>query len=194
MLAALPKPSQHLKMEGGGPPLTPWREGTQYPWHHYSGMGYHTHVELKLRLSADPMTPTERSQRMSLVKSKQTQPEILVRKIIRRLGYNYRSHLKALPGTPDFVFPDLKKVIFVHGCFWHQHGVCRKDGKPRMPKSRLDYWQLKLVKNRARDLHSQKKLNKLGWRYLVTWECQLKNRGKLAQLLGRIKAFLNSTD
>jgi DNA mismatch endonuclease (patch repair protein) len=148
-------------------------------------------VKRSPRGSLDILTPAERSYRMGLVKSKKTKPEGVVRRIVKRLGYACRSHVKALPGSPDLVFPKLKKVIFVHGCFWHQHGVCRKDGKPRMPKSKLEYWKTKLVKNKARDLRSQRKLNKLGWTYLVAWECRIKNKRKVARLPERIQAFLN---
>ena len=136
------------------------------------------------------MTSAERSHQMSLVKSTKTKPEKIVRRIVRFLGYRFRSHVKTLPGSPDFVFPKQKKVIFVHGCFWHQHGACRKDGKPRMPKSKLGYWRLKLINNRMRDDRVQHRLNRLGWGYFVVWECRLKTKRRLARLPARIKAFL----
>lgn len=139
----------------------------------------------------DILSAKERSYRMSLVRSKGTKPEEIVRRIVKHLGYKFRSHLKTLPGCPDLVFSQQKKVIFVHGCFWHRHGSCRKDRKPRTPKSELSYWLAKLINNRKRDLHVQKKLNRMGWSYLVVWECQIKNKAKLAKLPERIKKFMH---
>jgi DNA mismatch endonuclease (patch repair protein) len=147
-------------------------------------------MKLNSKNPVDTLTPTERSYRMSLVRSTKTKPEKVVRRIIRFLGYRFRSHVKTLPGSPDFVFPKQKKVIFVHGCFWHQHGACRKDGKPRMPKSKLDYWLIKLKSNRKRDSRVQRRLNQLGWSYFVVWECRLKTKSKLARLPSQIKALL----
>jgi DNA mismatch endonuclease (patch repair protein) len=121
---------------------------------------------------------------MALVKSKDTKPEIAVRRLIHRMGYRYRLHSRVLPGHPDLVFPTRKKVIFVHGCFWHRHEGCPNT---RLPKSRLDFWKPKLEKNRKRDLAKQRKLRRQGWRMLVVWECQINNEKKLS---GRLRAFL----
>lgn len=132
----------------------------------------------------DPLTVKERSERMALVKSKDTKPEIAVRRLIHRMGYRYRLHSRVLPGHPDLVFPTRKKVIFVHGCFWHRHEGCPNT---RLPKSRLDFWKPKLEKNRKRDLAKQRKLRRQGWRMLVVWECQINNEKKLS---GRLRAFL----
>ena len=98
-----------------------------------------------------------------------TKPELAVRRAAHRLGYRFRLHRRDLPGTPDLVFPRLRKVILVHGCFWHQHVGCRL---ARQPKSRLDYWLPKLERNRKRDAETQAALRKLGWDVLVVWECQ----------------------
>jgi DNA mismatch endonuclease (patch repair protein) len=135
--------------------------------------------------SFDPLTPAQRSERMSRVRSKNTKPELVIRKLVWSLGYRYRLHSKKLPGRPDLVFPSRKKVIFIHGCFWHQHGEnCRQY---RMPRSKLDFWLPKLESNKKRDALNQQALNELGWNYLVVWECQLKDKETLTS---RIVDFL----
>ncbi|MCO5350880.1 MAG: DNA mismatch endonuclease Vsr [Bryobacteraceae bacterium] len=121
---------------------------------------------------------------MSRVKGKNTGPEMAVRRLVHRLGFRYRLHVDTLPGKPDLVFPRLKCVIFVHGCFWHRHGHC---SLARLPKSRLDFWTKKLEDNRRRDSRNQRRLRREGWRVLVAWECQLNDSAKLSQ---RILAFL----
>ena len=98
-----------------------------------------------------------------------TKPEFAVRRAAHRLGYRFRLHRRDLPGTPDLVFPRLRKVILVHGCFWHQHVGCRL---ARQPKSRPDYWLPKLERNWKRDAETQATLRELGWDVLVVWECQ----------------------
>lgn len=138
----------------------------------------------------DILTPENRSKRMRLVRSKGTKPEKIVKSLIHQLGHKYRSHSKSLPGSPDLVFPRLKKVIYVHGCFWHRHSACRQDHRPRSPKSRLDYWQAKLARNRVRDKENQRSLNRMAWNYMIVWECALRNKGKLAKLSTRIVKFL----
>lgn len=140
--------------------------------------------------SLDTLTPAERSYRMSLVKSTGTKPERIVGKIFKHLGYKYTSHVRSLPGSPDFVLPAFKTAVFVHGCFWHRHGACRSDGKARAPKSRLDYWTAKLINNRRRDVRVQRNLSRLGWSYRVIWECQIKNKRKLMRLPEKISFFL----
>ena len=124
---------------------------------------------------------------MSLVRSKNTKPELTVRRLIHRLGFRYRLHGKELPGTPDLLFPARRKVIFVHGCFWHRHSS-RKCRLARLPKSRLEFWVPKLEQNRIRDKKQQAKLRRLGWRVLVVWECELRD---LEKLKARTMAFLN---
>ena len=120
----------------------------------------------------DTLSIAERSQQMSLVRGKDTKPEMLVRRTLHRLGYRYRLHSKDLPGKPDIVFRSRKKVVFVHGCFWHRH-PSRKCKLARMPKSRLEFWKPKLDQNRQRDIKNQRALSKMGWKYLILWECEL---------------------
>ncbi len=134
----------------------------------------------------DTLTPRQRSKQMALVRSKDTAPELTVRRIVHRLGYRYRLHVASLPGCPDLVFPSRQKVIFVHGCFWHQHR-CRR-GR-RMPGTHVDYWRTKLTRNKQRDAAHRRKLRRNGWRVLTLWECQLKPSQREA-LLDRLVAFL----
>jgi len=130
----------------------------------------------------DIMTPTERSKRMSLIRSKDTQPELVVRRLVHAMGYRYRSHDSNLPGRPDIVFKSRRKVIFVHGCFWHLHRGCSNS---RPPKSKLDYWRPKLEGNVTRDKAVRGRLRRLGWRQLVVWECELDDRERLIRKLGK---------
>lgn len=119
---------------------------------------------------------------MRRIKSAHTTPELTVRRLAWRLGYRYRLHKKDLPGKPDLVFPAKKAVIFVHGCFWHQHpkAACQDS---RLPKSRQDYWLPKLARNQQRDKEHQKALKKLGWRVLVIWDCETRHQDHLEQKL-----------
>lgn len=121
---------------------------------------------------------------MSQVGTKDTKPEMLVRRALHRLGYRYRLHRRDLPGSPDLVFPSRQKAIFVHGCFWHGHGC--KWGK--LPKSRLDYWKPKIETNRERDIKNMAALAEQGWEATVVWQCELKHPD---EVLKRIVAFLN---
>jgi DNA mismatch endonuclease, patch repair protein len=117
---------------------------------------------------------------MASVHSKDTKPELIVRRLVHRLGYRYRLHRTDLPGAPDLVFPGRRKIIFIHGCFWHGHD-CRA-GRKR-PKTNEDYWLNKLARNKRRDAEHQTKLRTAGWEVLVLWECQLKDRAALQQAL-----------
>jgi DNA mismatch endonuclease (patch repair protein) len=135
----------------------------------------------------DTLTPEQRSERMSRVRNKDTKPEMRVRRLVHALGYRYRLHAGRLPGRPDLVFKSRRKVIFVHGCFWHRHEGCPLC---RMPKSRLRFWKPKLNANRKRDLANQDKLVKLGWDYMIVWECELRDTDELAS---RIQSFLGDT-
>lgn len=141
-------------------------------------------VEIPAR--TDTLTPAARSERMSRIRDKDTRPEMKVRHLVHGMGYRYRLHGADLPGKPDLVFSKRRKVIFVHGCFWHRHPDvgCKL---ARLPKSRLDFWRPKLENNRARDLEHQKKLAMDGWRVLVLWECELRDAHSLRQ---RIRSFL----
>lgn len=132
----------------------------------------------------DTLSPLERSQRMARVKSKGTKPEMLVRRLVFSMGYRYRLHGSRLPGHPDMVFKGRRKVIFVHGCFWHRHEGCKL---ARLPKSRLDFWLPKLEGNRQRDAQKLEQLCEQGWKSLVIWECELKDLGSLEK---RLRAFL----
>ncbi|MHB1232251.1 MAG: very short patch repair endonuclease [Burkholderiales bacterium] len=134
----------------------------------------------------DSLTPKERSERMALVKSKNTKPEITVRRLVFAMGYRYRLHDARLPGTPDLVFAGRRKALFVHGCFWHRHAGCTL---ARLPKSRLDFWRPKLEGNRQRDARKLRALRRKDWSVLVVWECELANKDRLAR---RIKRFLDN--
>ncbi|MEX1028329.1 MAG: very short patch repair endonuclease [Candidatus Paceibacterota bacterium] len=123
---------------------------------------------------------------MSLIRSKDTKPELLVRKLAFSAGYRYRLHDRTLPGKPDLVFSSRRKVIFVHGCFWHLHRRCKAG---RIPRSRVDYWKNKLEGNRRRDALHKRRLTAMGWRYLVIWECQT---AKIDRLSEGIIDFLES--
>jgi DNA mismatch endonuclease, patch repair protein len=128
-----------------------------------------------------------RSDMMRSVQSKNTEPEMLVRRHLHKLGYRYLLHDKRLPGRPDLVFPSRKKVIFVHGCFWHQHGGCRHG---HAPKSRLEYWLPKLRRNVLRDETARIELMQLGWSSLVVWECELEDMSAVGT---RLTDFLNDS-
>lgn len=134
----------------------------------------------------DSITPEQRSQIMGRVKNKNSRPEMIIRRLTHGLGYRYRLHRGNLPGRPDLVFPSRKKVIFVHGCFWHQHPSpdCKL---ARRPKSRLDFWNSKLDGNRERDAKQIKQLAALGWEALIIWECETKD---MEALRFRIREFL----
>ncbi|WDI40219.1 very short patch repair endonuclease [Bremerella sp. P1] len=128
----------------------------------------------------DTLTPSQRSERMSRVRSKDTKPELRVRKLIHGMGYRYRLHVRKLPGNPDLVFASRRRVIFVHGCFWHRHRGCPNC---RLPKSKLDFWEPKLESNARRDTRNQRELRKLGWKVLVIWECQTKDVERLTEVV-----------
>lgn len=141
-----------------------------------------------MRLAVDTLSPSERSERMSRVRGKDTKPEIAVRRLVHGMGYRYRLHVAGLPGRPDLVFAGRRKIIFVHGCFWHRHPDPRC-ALARLPKSRLDFWVPKLEANRARDETTRRKLIEAGWKSLVVWECQIKQVGTLRK---RIRGFLGT--
>lgn len=124
-----------------------------------------------------------RSQIMAAIKSKNTEPELLVRRLVHSIGYRYRLHQRNLPGKPDMVFASRRKVIFVHGCFWHLHG-CKLS---HLPKSNKGYWVPKLERNRTRDEENLAAIKKLGWQALAVWECEMANEHQLER---RIRRFL----
>lgn len=118
---------------------------------------------------------------MSRIRSKDTQPELAVRKALHRLGFRFRLHRSDLPGKPDIVLPKWKSVILVHGCFWHGHRGCEE----HTPSSNIDYWAPKLARNKERDRQNLKNLRALGWKCLVIWECEAAKDQKLEMLLSR---------
>jgi DNA mismatch endonuclease, patch repair protein len=126
-----------------------------------------------------------RRRTMRAIKSKDTSPELAVRRLLHARGFRYRLHNKALPGHPDLVFPSKKKIIFIHGCFWHGHD-CHRGA--RVPKSNTAYWTTKIARNRSRDLRARLELRHRGWKVLYVWECELKNP---AAVLKRLYRFLN---
>lgn len=127
----------------------------------------------------DNRTEASRSALMGRIGSKNTAPELIVRRLLHNLGYRFRLHRKDLPGTPDIVLPARKKAIFVHGCFWHAHG-CRI-GRP--PKSRPEFWEPKLARNRTRDEENSRDLERAGWEVLTVWQCETRDKAALAELL-----------
>src|SRR6185437_1416040 len=135
---------------------------------------------------SDTLSVAERSRRMAGVRSQDTRPEMTVRKLVHGMGFRYRLHSRSLPGCPDLVFAGRRKVIFVHGCFWHRH-TAKSCKLARLPKCRLEFWVPKLEGNRNRDRKIKLELHNGGWGILVIWECQLKN---LASLSRRVRSFL----
>lgn len=123
----------------------------------------------------DTLTPDQRSDLMRRIRAKNTKPELYVRSLVHGMGYRYRLHRRDLPGTPDLVFPSRKKVIFMHGCFWHYHddASCKL---ARIPKSNHAFWKPKLEGNRSRDQTNEAKLRELGWEVFVIWECQIRRK------------------
>ncbi len=135
----------------------------------------------------DKISVEDRKRNMSAIRGKNTKPEMLVRRMLHSLGYRYRIHQKHLPGRPDIVFTRRKKVILIHGCFWHQHTACREG---RIPSSRTDYWKEKLDRNVTRDSANKIKLLSQGWEVLVLWECEIERGNGLQE---KIVSFLDST-
>ena len=124
-----------------------------------------------------------RSKNMSAIKSKNTKPEVEVRKLLHSMGFRFRLHKKDLPGSPDIVLPKYKTVIFVHGCFWHRHQNCKYASNP---KTRVDFWNKKFNDNIERDNKNQKDLKSLGWESKIIWECEIKNKELLINKLQNI--------
>jgi len=133
----------------------------------------------------DTRTPQQRRRIMQSVGTVDTGPEMIVRRLLHRLGYRYRLHSSKLPGRPDLIFPAKRKAVFVHGCFWHGHGCA----KGQLPKSRLDYWGPKIERNRQRDANVLASLAELKWQTLVVWQCEAKD---LKRLKRKLLNFLES--
>ena len=138
---------------------------------------------------ADNHSKAVRSKNMSHIRSKDTKPEITVRKYLFAKGFRYRKNLKELPGCPDIVLPKYRTVIFVNGCFWHKHDCSRFV----WPSSNTDYWRSKIEKNVERDKENKEQLNKNGWKVLVVWECQLKKTVAEKTLSDLIMAILEDS-
>lgn len=161
-------------------------------WRKIRGSRHLSHGRTKRYTSRmfDTLSPSARSERMSRVRAQDTKPEMLVRRIVYAMGYRYRLHDKRLPGKPDLVFRSRRKIIFVHGCFWHRHADrdCRL---ARLPKSRLDFWLPKLERNAHRDVENRVALEKDGWRILELWECQVKD---VERIRNEVREFLDEVD
>ncbi|MDP9421390.1 MAG: DNA mismatch endonuclease Vsr [Pseudomonadota bacterium] len=133
---------------------------------------------------ADRLSAAQRSENMRRIKSADTNPELLVRRLVHGMGYRYRLHRKDMPGKPDLVFGPRRKVIFVHGCFWHQHSGCRAG---RMPGSNQAYWKPKLQRNKDRDEAARQALELAGWQVMIIWDCETRDQRALE---ARLTAFL----
>jgi DNA mismatch endonuclease, patch repair protein len=132
----------------------------------------------------DRLTPERRSALMAKVRGKDTAPELIVRRLLHSMGLRYRLHRKSLPGAPDIVFPSRKKVIWVHGCYWHHHSGCRL---ATVPKTNRKFWVTKFKTNVTRDKSNAKLIAALGWKSLTVWQCELKQQ---KTLIGRLKRFV----
>jgi DNA mismatch endonuclease, patch repair protein len=133
----------------------------------------------------DKLSKTRRSENMRRIRSKDTTPELSLRRLVHRMGYRFRLHKRDLPGKPDLVFPGKKKIVFLHGCFWHQHQECREG---RVPGTRLEYWEPKLARNKERDALTEAALKSLGWDVLTLWECELEKEP--AEVSKALRRFL----
>lgn len=135
----------------------------------------------------DIMTPEQRHRCMAAIRSKDTKPEMMVRKFLHAHGFRYGLHNKKLPGAPDLVFRQLKTVLFIHGCFWHGHDNCRYS---RLPKTNEEFWRQKIERNRSRDIEVKEKLEAKGWRVLTVWECDLRDKSRRSATLETLLATL----
>lgn len=131
----------------------------------------------------DFLSPSERSERMSRIRSSNTAPEVALRRAMHALGFRFRLHSKGLPGKPDIVLPRYKTVIFVHGCFWHRHGGCKV---ATTPKTNTEFWIEKFDRNVVRDARTREQLERLGWRVIVVWECELRSANQVAGAVRRV--------
>lgn len=137
---------------------------------------------------ADVFSKKKRSWIMARVRGRDTKPEMIVRSLVHRLGYRFRLHRRQLPGNPDLVFQRHKKVVFIHGCFWHGHKGCLRATRPEANRS---FWRRKLDGNIERDRDSLRKLRGLGWDVLVVWECETK---KLDHVRSKLASFFKKTN
>ncbi len=123
----------------------------------------------------DIYTRKERSEIMSKISGKETKPEIIVRKFLFANGFRYRKNDKKLSGKPDIILPKYKTVVFVHGCFWHGHEDCKYS---KLPTTRREFWEKKIGDNILRDNRNQRELKKSGWKILIVWQCEIRNKGE----------------
>lgn len=130
----------------------------------------------------DSLTPERRSWNMSRIRGKDTRPEIIVRSLLHRLGYRFRLNRKDIPGKPDIVLPKHQTAIYVHGCYWHRHQGCHL---AYTPKSNLDFWKKKFIRNVERDAEVRQSLNGTSWKQLVIWECETRDQTRLEERLRR---------
>ncbi|WP_349590943.1 DNA mismatch endonuclease Vsr [Alteromonas sp. NFXS44] len=139
---------------------------------------------------ADVHDKTTRSKNMSAIKSRNTKPELLVRRALFARGYRYRKNVKRLPGSPDIVLPKYRTCIFVHGCFWHMHEQCHL---AHLPETRTAFWLTKLTQNTVRDKRHQHYLLSQGWKVIIVWECALKGVGKLPfeEVISRLEKLIH---
>ena len=133
---------------------------------------------------ADRLTPEQRSVHMGRIRRSNTKPELVVRRLLHRLGYRFRLQWKAAPGRPDVAFPRRHKAIFVHGCFWHQHEGCRL---AHVPATRREFWEAKFARNRTRDARDLQRCKEQGWEPLILWECQVRD---IDTLTAHLRDFL----
>lgn len=138
----------------------------------------------------DFLSAAERSERMSRIKSRDTKPEIALRRSLHRLGLRFRLGGAGLPGRPDIVFPKYRTVVFVHGCFWHRHHGCRVASTP---KSNTQFWEEKFARNIERDLRVVGDLQFRGWKVVIVWECELGSRDKMAATVARVAKQIASS-
>jgi DNA mismatch endonuclease (patch repair protein) len=138
---------------------------------------------------ADVFTKKERSNVMSMIRSKNTKPELLVRQLLFSKGYRFRLHQKTLPGKPDIILKKYKTVIFVNGCFWHGHKNCKKS---ILPTSNIAFWKEKIQANMHRDKKAKQSLKKLGWSIFTVWECEIKNKTSFAKRMTKLLKGLNN--
>jgi DNA mismatch endonuclease, patch repair protein len=139
---------------------------------------------------ADTLSLAERSERMSRIRGRNTQPELVLRRLLHAAGFRYRLHHSRLPGHPDLVLPKYGAVIFVHGCFWHRHAGCRV---ANTPKSNVEFWTAKFQRNVARDATVESTLRKAGWRVLVVWECSLSTKERAAETAEQVARWLRES-
>ncbi|MFD0870722.1 very short patch repair endonuclease [Paenibacillus residui] len=136
----------------------------------------------------DKFDKEKRSEIMRKVTGKNTKPEIIVRRLLHRMGYRFRLHRSDLPGKPDIVLPKYKTVIFIHGCFWHGHEGCARS---KLPATNRDFWEKKIAKNKVRDKEVFNQLEELGWRVLIIWSCEIQKK-KMGILSRRLEKYLKN--